>query len=62
MLHRDNDVDMSDGKPYPLSHIVAKQRNGPVGEINIEFVPKDTKMRDASPITDIPVDSYGNTP
>ena len=62
MLHRDNDVDMSDGKPYPLSLIVAKQRNGPVGEINIEFVPKYTKMRDASPIVDIPVDSYGNTP
>jgi len=63
MLHRENSVDMSDGLPYPLSLIVAKQRSGPVGEIEVEFMPKFTKLRVPSLMNypDAPSKSFGNS-
>jgi replicative DNA helicase len=61
-MHRDNNIDMSSGRPYPLSLIVAKQRSGPVGEIEVEFVPKFTKLRTPSlmNLPDAPHDSFGH--
>ena len=63
MIHRDNAVDNQMDRPYPLSLIVAKQRNGPVGEIEVEFVPQYTKLRVPSLMNypdAPPTDSFGN--
>ena len=66
MIHRDNAIDNKMDRPYPLSLIVAKQRNGPVGEVDVEFVPQYTKMRVPSLVDNIeelpdapPRDSFG---
>ena len=61
MMHRDNNIDMAQGRPYPLSLIVAKQRSGPVGEIEVEFMPKFTKLRTPSlmNLPDVPQGSFG---
>tara|TARA_R110000744_G_scaffold105885_1_gene202048 strand:- start:25 stop:807 length:783 start_codon:yes stop_codon:yes gene_type:complete len=62
MMHRDYNIDMTQGRPYPLSLIVAKQRSGPVGEIEVEFVPKFTKLRTPSIMNhpDAPQNSFGH--
>ena len=63
MIHRDNSIDNQMDRPYPLHLIVAKQRNGPVGEVEVEFVPQYTKLRTPSlmNIPDAPpIDSFGN--
>jgi replicative DNA helicase len=63
MLHRDNTVDNQLDRPYPLHLIVAKQRNGPVGEVEVEFMPAYTKLRVPSLMNypDVTAsDSFGN--
>ena len=62
MMHRDNNIDMAQGRPYPLSLIVAKQRSGPVGEIEVEFMPKFTKLRTPSLMNhpDVSPNSFGH--
>jgi replicative DNA helicase len=63
LLHRDHSVDNFQNQPYPLSLIVAKQRNGPVGDVDVEFVPQYTKIKDVglipSAIDGSPRDSFG---
>ena len=63
LLHRDHSVDNFQNQPYPLSLIVAKQRNGPVGDVDVEFVPQYTKIKDIgfipSAIDGNPRDSFG---
>jgi replicative DNA helicase len=63
MLHRDNSVDNQSDNPYPLHLIVAKQRNGPVGVVEVEFMPQFTKLRVPSLMNypdAPPMDSFGN--
>ena len=63
MIHRDNSIDNQMDRPYPLHLIVAKQRNGPVGEVEVEFMPQYTKLRMPSLFNcpdAPPTDSFGN--
>jgi replicative DNA helicase len=63
MIHRDNTVDNQMDRPYPLHLIVAKQRNGPVGEVEVEFMPAYTKLRTPSLMNypdAVSTDSFGN--
>ncbi len=40
----DSETDPNSHDPYPISLIIAKQRNGPRGEIDLTFFPRFTRF------------------
>lgn len=58
----DADDDGGEGDAIPVNLLIAKQRNGPTGDVNLTFLKSYTKFESASKVSDVPDESSYKKP